>query len=185
MTNKLKNLSGLTRGAHLHWCVAFLLALTMAPAAFAEESTPKAQSRFAKLDGARIHYVNYGKGHEALVLVHGWTSNLEFWRDQIADFSRRNRVIAIDLPGHGLSDKPQTVYSMDFFARAVDAVLRDATLIARCWWATAWARRRQTVLSQVSGEDSGDRHCRRLAATFRRRRRWKDLSPPFADPITK
>lgn len=126
MTNKLKNLSGLTRGAHLHWCVAFLLALTMAPAAFAEESTPKAQSRFAKLDGARIHYVNYGKGHEALVLVHGWTSNLEFWRDQIADFSRRNRVIAIDLPGHGLSDKPQTVYSMDYFARAVDAVLRDA-----------------------------------------------------------
>jgi pimeloyl-ACP methyl ester carboxylesterase len=103
-----------------------LLALTLAPAAFAEPAAPKAQSRFAKLDGARIHYVNYGKGREALVLVHGWTSNLEFWRDQVSELAKRNRVIAIDLPGHGLSDKPQIVYSMDLFARAVDAVLRDA-----------------------------------------------------------
>ncbi|MGH9932013.1 MAG: alpha/beta fold hydrolase [Pyrinomonadaceae bacterium] len=90
------------------------------------------ESRFAKLDlgselgTARVHYVNYGKGKEALVLIHGWTMNLENWRDQIPDFAKRNRVIAIDLPGHGLSDKPQLAYSMDLFARAVDAVMRDA-----------------------------------------------------------
>jgi pimeloyl-ACP methyl ester carboxylesterase len=35
-------------------------------------------------------------------------------------------VIAIDLPGHGQSDKPQLSYTMDLFARAVDAVLQDA-----------------------------------------------------------
>jgi pimeloyl-ACP methyl ester carboxylesterase len=35
-------------------------------------------------------------------------------------------VIAIDLPGHGQSDKPEVTYSMDLFARAVEAVLRDA-----------------------------------------------------------
>ncbi|SRR6266404_587663 len=127
MTNKMKQLSRLLRVAHLYWCAALLLALLFAPAAFAEKSAPPAgQSRFAKLDGARIHYVNYGKGREALVLIHGWTSNLEFWRDQISDLGKRNRVIAIDLPGHGLSDKPQITYSMDLFARAVDAVLRDA-----------------------------------------------------------
>ncbi|MBA2525148.1 MAG: alpha/beta hydrolase [Pyrinomonadaceae bacterium] len=84
------------------------------------------ESRFTTLDGARIHYVNYGKGSEALVLVHGWTVNLDNWRDQGPDFAKRNRVIAIDLPGHGQSDKPQITYSMDLFARAVDAVLRDA-----------------------------------------------------------
>ena len=104
----------------------FATCVKLAPAAFAKDSTPKAQSRFTKLDDARIHYVNYGKGHEALVLIHGWTSNLEFWRDQIPDLAKRSRVIAIDLPGHGLSDKPQITYSMDLFARAVDAVLRDA-----------------------------------------------------------
>lgn len=84
------------------------------------------ESRFTTLDGARIHYVNYGKGSEALVLIHGWTVNLNNWRDQAPDFAKRNRVIAIDLPGHGQSDKPQIKYSMELFARAVDVVLRDA-----------------------------------------------------------
>jgi pimeloyl-ACP methyl ester carboxylesterase len=35
-------------------------------------------------------------------------------------------VIVLDLPGHGESDKPQTAYTMDYFANAIDAVLRDA-----------------------------------------------------------
>jgi pimeloyl-ACP methyl ester carboxylesterase len=83
-------------------------------------------SQFAKLDGSRIHYENHGKGREAIVLIHGWACDLGFWRGQIADLSKRARVIAIDLPGHGKSDKPEIVYSMDLFARAVDAVMRDA-----------------------------------------------------------
>jgi pimeloyl-ACP methyl ester carboxylesterase len=127
MTNKTGRISQLLRKTNLQWYAALLLALMLAPAAIAEKSNPPAgKPHFAKLDGARIHYVNYGKGREALVLIHGWTSNLEFWRDQIPDLAKRNRVIAIDLPGHGLSDKPQITYSMDLFARAVDAVLRDA-----------------------------------------------------------
>lgn len=126
MTNKLSHVLQSMGTAPLRWCAALLLALILAPAAFAEKSAPKRKSRFTKLDGARIHYVNYGKGREALVLIHGWTSNLEFWRDQISDLAKRNRVIAIDLPGHGLSDKPQITYSMDLFARAVDTVMSDA-----------------------------------------------------------
>ncbi len=92
----------------------------------AATSVESGESRFTKLDGARVHYVNYGKGDEALVLVHGWTMNLDSWRDQIPDFAKRNRVIAIDLPGHGQSDKPQISYSMELFARAIEAVMRDA-----------------------------------------------------------
>jgi pimeloyl-ACP methyl ester carboxylesterase len=84
------------------------------------------ESRFTKLDGARIHYVNYGKGDEALVLIHGWTQNADAWRDNVATLAKRNRVIVVELPGHGQSDKPQTTYSMEYFARAVDAVMRDA-----------------------------------------------------------
>ncbi len=59
-------------------------------------------------------------------MIHGWTCNLDNWRDQIPDFAKRGRMIAIDLPGHGLSVKPQITYAMDLFARAVDPVLRDA-----------------------------------------------------------
>src|SRR5438128_2929835 len=90
------------------------------------QKTATTESRFTTLDGAKIHYVNFGKGSEALVLIHGWTCNIDNWRDQFPDFAKRNRVIAIDLPGHGQSDKPQVTYSMDYFARAVDAVMRDA-----------------------------------------------------------
>lgn len=91
-----------------------------------DDKVATGESRFTTLDGNRIHYVNYGKGSEALVLIHGWTCNIDNWRDQLPDLSKRNRVIAIDLPGHGQSNKPQITYSMDLFARAVEAVMRDA-----------------------------------------------------------
>jgi pimeloyl-ACP methyl ester carboxylesterase len=103
--------------------IVFASALT---AGTAVGQTSSGESRFAKLDDARIHYVNYGKGEEALVLIHGWTQSADAWRDNVADLSKRNRVIVLELPGHGQSDKPQTTYSMDYFARAVDAVMRDA-----------------------------------------------------------
>jgi len=99
--------------------IALLLAST---AAFAADG----ESQYAKLDGAKIHYKSYGKGKDALVLVHGWTCNLDNWREQIPDFAKRNRVIALDLPGHGQSAKPQIAYTMDLFANAIDAVMRDA-----------------------------------------------------------
>ena len=102
-------------------CVSLLCALVLACA-----SLTAAQEKYAKLGQNKIHYKNYGSGKDALVLVHGWTCNLEMWRDQIPEFSKRARVIALDLPGHGLSDKPETTYSMDFFADAIDAVLKDA-----------------------------------------------------------
>jgi pimeloyl-ACP methyl ester carboxylesterase len=86
----------------------------------------EAPSRFATLDGIRVHYKSYGKGREALVFVHGWTCNMTFWRGQIPAFESKTRVIAIDLPGHGQSDKPHVDYTMDYFARSIDAVLRDA-----------------------------------------------------------
>ena len=100
--------------------MAFAIAATTTALAFDGES------QYAKLDGARIHYKSYGKGKDALVLIHGWGSNLTFWRDQIPELAKRNRVIALDLPGHGESDKPQIAYNMDLFANAIDAVMRDA-----------------------------------------------------------
>lgn len=84
------------------------------------------EPRDAKLDGHRVHYETHGVGREALIFVHGWTCNLSFWSRQVPAFATKTRVIAIDLPGHGQSDKPQVNYTMDLFARAVDAVLVDA-----------------------------------------------------------
>jgi pimeloyl-ACP methyl ester carboxylesterase len=103
------------------------LALSLAQSQQAKETMPvKPEDRFAKFDTMRVHYQNYGKGKDALVFVHGWTCNLTFWKANVPAFVDQTRVIAIDLPGHGVSDKPQVAYSMDLFANAVDAVLRDA-----------------------------------------------------------
>src|SRR5262245_15733486 len=90
----------------------------------AKETT--SQDHFAKLDAMRVHYQNHGEGKEAIVFIHGWSCNLNFWKANIPAFTKQSRVIAIDLPGHGESDKPQVTYSMDLFARAIDAVLQDA-----------------------------------------------------------
>lgn len=128
--NKLKHTlriaTNLQRGRLIIGTLALVLLLVPAVAA-QNGSIAAAKSHWATLDGLRIHYKDFGKSSgEALVLIHGWTCNLENWRDQVPEFAKRNRVLALDLPGHGQSDKPDVTYSMDLFAKAVDAVLRDA-----------------------------------------------------------
>ena len=104
----------------------FLLVFSTVASVFAQLST-KPKSNWAKLDGNKIHYYDTGntKAKNALVLIHGWTCNAEFWKDSYYAFPNY-RVIALDLPGHGQSDKPKVNYSMDYFARSVNAVMKDA-----------------------------------------------------------
>lgn len=104
--------------------LAPVLTLAMATPALADAVTA-ASSRFAALDGLKVHYKSLGEGTQALVFVHGWTCDIGFWRHQAAAFANR-RLLFVDLPGHGASDKPQIAYTIDLFARAVEAVLRDA-----------------------------------------------------------
>ncbi|MDQ2978707.1 MAG: alpha/beta fold hydrolase [Acidobacteriota bacterium] len=105
--------------------LAVALALVLSGPSPAPEP-PGAPSRFATLDGNRIHYQVAGSGPKTLVFVHGWSCDLSVWRFQVPAFAPKARVIVLDLPGHGRSDAPQIAYTMDFFARAIDAVLRDA-----------------------------------------------------------
>jgi pimeloyl-ACP methyl ester carboxylesterase len=76
-------------------------------------------------DGSRVHYESYGKGQEAVVFIHGWTCDLTFWRGQ-APVYQKHRALLVDLPGHGQSEKPEVAYTQERFARAIDAVMRDA-----------------------------------------------------------
>ena len=54
-------------------------------------------------DGVPIHYSVAGKGEPALVFIHCWGCNRNFWENQVAEFSKTNRVVTIDMPGHGES----------------------------------------------------------------------------------
>src|SRR2546430_9719288 len=76
-------------------------------------------SRTITIDGVNIHYVCGGSG-PPLVLVHGLGSSaaVEFYYN-LEPLAARHRVLAIDLPGFGKSDKPMLKYTIDLFVKAV------------------------------------------------------------------
>ena len=98
--------------------------MTLVIVATAQQSP---QARWASIDGHKIKYFDIGnsKAKNALVLVHCWTCNVEFWKDTYNAFPGY-RVIALDLPGQGDSDKPKIDYSIEFFAKSVEAVIKQA-----------------------------------------------------------
>jgi pimeloyl-ACP methyl ester carboxylesterase len=102
----------------------FAAALLLTNAAADDAAT----SKFTKLDDIKVHYVDKGTGDDALVFIHGWSCDASVWNRQVDSLSRKMRAIAIDLPGHGESDKPKIAYTMDLYARAIDAVLEDAQI---------------------------------------------------------
>jgi pimeloyl-ACP methyl ester carboxylesterase len=77
-------------------------------------------------DGHRISYDEYGEGDRPLVLIHGLLMNRRMF-DRLGPemAALGNRVIAMDLLGHGLSDRPSEMskYSMTFFAKQVETLL--------------------------------------------------------------
>ena len=108
-------------------CVtAALCAWTGCATAPKPQTLADGQSHFVSLGTNRVHYVTVGKGRPTIVLVHCWAGNLGFWREQVPALADKARLVLIDLPGHGQSDKPHTAYTMDFFASAVLAVMKDA-----------------------------------------------------------
>ena len=70
------------------------------------------QIRDTIIDGVRVRYIEAGHG-SPLVLVHGLTSSKASWRDNIAALAAHHRVYALDLPGHGDSDRPDIDYELD------------------------------------------------------------------------
>ncbi len=87
---------------------------------------PAGESHFAEVDGHKVHYTAYGKGEPVLVFIHGWACDETVWSGQVPALASETRCLTIDLPGHGQSDKPELSYTMSLYARAIDAVLRDA-----------------------------------------------------------
>ncbi|SEA82023.1 Pimeloyl-ACP methyl ester carboxylesterase [Flavobacterium gillisiae] len=71
-----------------------------------------------------ISYSDNGKG-TAIVLLHGFLENQSMWDNYIATFSKKNRVITIDLLGHGETECLGYVHSMEDNADAVHAVLSE------------------------------------------------------------
>jgi len=58
------------------------------------------------------------------VFVHGWSCDSRYWHNQIPYFTKKYRVITVDLAGHGNSGFGRKVYTTEAFGQDVAAVLR-------------------------------------------------------------
>ena len=86
-----------------------------------------ARAAAASVDGIPLHWTSAGAGAQTLVLVHGWTCDDSSWSGQVPALASKYRVLTLDLPGHGKSGKIDAArFSMDLFARAVEAVRAEA-----------------------------------------------------------
>lgn len=87
-----------------------------------------------EVEGLRLHYTTVGEG-PPVILLHGWPTSSFLWRNVMPHLAAANRVIALDLPGFGGSDKPlDASYSFIFYERIlegfVEALGIDSTGLA-------------------------------------------------------
>ena len=68
-----------------------------------------------RIDGRDANYVDAGEG-PALIFVHGLGAAWQSWLENIPEFARDHRVVAMDLPGFGCSDLPEHDISIEHYA---------------------------------------------------------------------
>lgn len=82
------------------------------------------------VDGVQLRYRDSGGAGPAVLLLHGIGGSLELWAGQFVEANQNLRLIALDLPGHGLSDFGHQPYAPKTFASFVwqfaDALGLDA-----------------------------------------------------------
>ena len=83
----------------------------------------KAHLHQLEIDGAPVNYVDIGSGDRApVVFVHGLGGQWQNWLENIPRAAQERRVIALDLPGFGLSEMPRDEITISGYGRVVDAL---------------------------------------------------------------
>lgn len=86
------------------------------------------ESKFATVDGIRIHYLTAGHG-PAVILLHGYTQTSRMWRPLIPRLTDKFTVIAPDLPGIGESEIPKDGLDMKTAAIHMHALAKSFGII--------------------------------------------------------
>ena len=81
-------------------------------------------STFVKYKNTNIHYSVKGKG-SAVVLLHGFLENSLMWNAISEEISKKNKVVCVDLLGHGLTENLGYVHTMVQMTESVQAVLAE------------------------------------------------------------
>lgn len=81
-------------------------------------------SNYIEIENKRIHYLSAGTGGKTILLIHGWPTSAYLWRNIITLVSQKHRVIALDLPGFGKSDKSiEAKYTYEYHAKIINGLL--------------------------------------------------------------
>jgi pimeloyl-ACP methyl ester carboxylesterase len=86
------------------------------------------QNQVRSFDGVKISYDVQGEGEPVLVFVHGWSCSKEYWKEQVAHFAKKHKVVTIDLAGHGQSGLSRKEYTLEAFGKDVAAVAEKLNL---------------------------------------------------------
>ena len=112
--------------------LAYVTYTRLKPRPISTESL-RTDGQFVSVDGLQIHYRTAGSG-PPLILIHGIFANLFGWRHVFDQLAQEHTVFALDLKGHGLSDKPASDdYSpfgmADLIAHFMDALGIDSAAV--------------------------------------------------------
>jgi epoxide hydrolase 4 len=102
---------------------------------------------YAQIGGVRLHYAERGSGGRLVILLHGFPECWYSWRHQLMALGERYTVIAPDMRGYNLSDKPARVedYKINLLVDDVLGLVRhfgheQAAIVGHDWGAgVAWA----------------------------------------------
>jgi pimeloyl-ACP methyl ester carboxylesterase len=102
---------------------------------------------YAEVNGIRLHYAESGSGDNLVLLLHGFPEFWYSWRHQLAALGEQYHVVAPDMRGYNLSDKPKRVedYRIDILVEDTVGLIKhfgaaQAALVAHDWGAAvAWA----------------------------------------------
>jgi haloalkane dehalogenase len=94
-------------------------------------------SQFVEVLGAKMHYVEHGAG-DPILFLHGQPTWSYLWRNVMPELDGRGRMIAVDLMGYGMSEKPDIAYEMADHVRYLDAFIEtleldNITLVIHDW----------------------------------------------------
>lgn len=88
------------------------------------------KSKFIIVNGLKMHYLESGRG-EPMILIHGWLEFAAFWKPVISQLAEHYHVYAVDLMGHGLSEKSNNnkiIYSTENHAKWIIQFLKEKNI---------------------------------------------------------
>src|SRR5712692_9582046 len=100
--------------------VALSMALLDPVTAFAQSP----QSKFAEVNGVRLHYLVAGKG-DPVVLLHGYAQTSHMWLPLISKLADKHTVIAPDMRGFGQSSAPADGYTKAAMGQDIHALVKS------------------------------------------------------------